>query len=60
MSAVSETLFSQPSNDEALAQHILVLLNDLKFGSLEIVVHEGHIVQIEKREKIRLNLKKRG
>jgi len=33
------------------------ILNDLKkmkYGSVEIVVHNGEIIQIEKKEKIRL------
>jgi hypothetical protein len=35
---------------------ILSALAELKFGSVEITVHEGRIVQIERREKQRLNL----
>ena len=34
------------------------ILNDLKkikFGSIEIVVHNGEIIQIEKKEKIRID-----
>lgn len=29
------------------------LLRDVRFGSIEIVVHEGRITQIERREKVR-------
>lgn len=29
------------------------LVRDLRFGSIEIVVHEGRITQIERREKLR-------
>ena len=29
-------------------------LKKMKFGSIEIVVHNGEIIQIEKREKIRI------
>lgn len=38
-------------------EQIARILNDLKkikFGSIEIVVHNGEIIQIEKKEKIRL------
>jgi len=28
-------------------------LHGLRFGSVEIVVHEGHVTQIERREKVR-------
>jgi hypothetical protein len=29
-------------------------LSGLRFGSLEIVVHDGRIVQLERREKVRV------
>ena len=38
------------------------ILNDLKkikFGSIEIVVHNGEIIQIEKKEKIRIEKQSR-
>jgi hypothetical protein len=59
MSLQPEPLVSNEYHDQDAVRQILAMLNNLKFGSLEIVVHEGSIVQIEKREKIRLNLKKR-
>ncbi len=30
-------------------------LTGLRFGSIEIVVHDGKVTQIERKEKIRLN-----
>jgi hypothetical protein len=39
-----------------LIKRILSALSGLKFGAVEITVHEGRIVQIERREKQRLNL----
>lgn len=51
---------ARSSADQEVLNQILEMIRDLKFGSLEIVVHEGRIVQIEKREKIRLNLSKRN
>lgn len=30
------------------------LLRSTRFGSIEIVVHEGRVTQIERREKLRL------
>ena len=44
--------------DPTEIEQIERILNDLKkikFGSVEIVVHNGEIVQIEKKEKIRLD-----
>lgn len=31
-------------------------IKGLRFGSVEITVHEGRIVQVERKEKIRLNI----
>jgi hypothetical protein len=42
-----------------VSQEILRTVEELKqgsgFGSVEIVLHEGRITQIEKREKLRFN-----
>jgi hypothetical protein len=47
---------STPSNvnvtDEVIAE-ILRAITQLRFGSVEITVHEGRVTQIEKREKVR-------
>lgn len=37
-------------------ESIMTHLRGMRFGSLEITIHEGRIVQIERREKQRLNL----
>jgi len=33
---------------------VLRALRGLRFGSVEIVVHDGRVVQIERRERVRL------
>lgn len=38
----------------ALGPTVLRALRGLRFGSVEIVVHDGRIVQIERRERVRL------
>lgn len=40
---------------QALIIQLTAALDGLKFGSVEITVHDGRIVQIERREKVRLN-----
>lgn len=55
MSHNATHLSSAPSADSADLQQILQLLRNLRFGSLEIIVHEGRIVQIERREKLRVD-----
>lgn len=49
-----EQLWDAYSNDEqALLERVLRVLKELQFGSVEIVVHEGSVVQYERREKVR-------
>ena len=42
------------SSDRAALAAIARALKDLQYGSLEIVVHDGRIVQLERREKVRV------
>ncbi len=41
-------------------RHILQSLQSIRFGSLEIVVHDGRVVQVEKSEKLRFDTKGRA
>ena len=47
------------SKQREVAQEILRAVEELQqgsgFGSIEIVLHEGRVTQIEKREKFRFN-----
>ena len=49
---------AQPSEIEQI-ERILNDLKKIKFGSIEIVVHNGEIIQIEKKEKIRIEKQSR-
>jgi hypothetical protein len=40
---------------EELVGTLLRLIREVRFGSIEIIVHEGRITQIERREKLRFN-----
>ncbi|HEY8118231.1 MAG TPA: YezD family protein [Methylophilaceae bacterium] len=42
------------ANSEVV-QEILRAIEQLRFGSIEITVHEGRVTQIERREKVRFN-----
>jgi hypothetical protein len=42
------------NREELLAEQILDALRGLRFGSVEIVVHEARIVQIVRTEKVRM------
>lgn len=46
--------FFKLSKGQDIAQHIVSILQDIRFGSVEIVVHDGRIVQIDKHEKFRI------
>lgn len=50
---------SSPSPTESLSQEVLRRLSDalrgLRYGAVEITVHDGRVVQIERSEKLRLS-----
>ncbi|OQW70057.1 MAG: DUF2292 domain-containing protein [Proteobacteria bacterium ST_bin11] len=48
----SRALLSGETKDIAL--QIAAILQDIRFGSIEVVIHEGRIVHIDKRERLRL------
>jgi hypothetical protein len=45
---------ADPNADEEVQKQILRALEGLGYGSVEIIVHDSKIVQIERKEKIRL------
>ena len=49
--AISDALEVVP---EEVLGTLARLVRELRFGSIEIIVHEGRITQIERREKVRL------
>lgn len=52
---MSATLRSLEGQDEAsLLREINNALRGLRFGAVEITVHNGQVVQIERKEKFRL------
>jgi len=40
---------------QAAADRLLRALEGIRYGSVEIVIHAGRIVQIERKEKVRLD-----
>jgi hypothetical protein len=38
-----------------LTQQILRAIQEIRYGSVEIIIHDSKVVQIERREKIRLD-----
>lgn len=40
--------------DTTTSEAILVAIGSLRYGSVEVTVHDGRVVMIDKRERIRL------
>jgi len=51
-------MIKKPDNgniDEAtLTERIVEALRGLQFGSVEITVHDGRVVQLDRRERVRI------
>lgn len=41
--------------DREVQQAILYALKGIRFGSVEIIVHDSKVVQIERKEKLRMD-----
>jgi len=48
-----------PRSLESLLATVRGALRGLRFGSVEIVVHDGRVVQVERRERVRLDAGRR-
>ncbi len=38
-------------------EQIVSIIQGIRFGSIEIVIHDGKVVQVERREKLRFDAK---
>lgn len=52
-----EKIHREPQTAE-IANQIANILQEIKFGSIEIIIHENKVVQIERKEKLRFDNKK--
>ena len=43
-----------PYRSNPVLDRIAQLLTELRYGTVEITIHDGRVVQIERKEKIRL------
>jgi len=58
LNAAKDNNMSQESTRRAsneVVEEILRSIDLLRFGSIEITVHDGRVTQIERREKVRFN-----
>lgn len=51
----AEQDIANPYSDRAVEQAILLALKGIRFGSVEIIVHDSRVVQIERKEKTRFD-----
>lgn len=51
--AMSHTGTPDKDWDSDLEQHILRAIKHVRYGSVEIIIHDSKVVQIERKEKIR-------
>ena len=54
MTTQQRVIQSQEHNQD-IAHKILLAIKDLRFGSVEVVIHDSKVVQIERKEKIRID-----
>jgi hypothetical protein len=54
MSTQQQEIQRQQHNHD-IAHKILLAIKDLRFGSVEVVIHDSKVVQIERKEKIRID-----
>ena len=54
MGTQQRVIQSQEHNQD-IAHTILLAIKDLRFGSVEVVIHDSKVVQIERKEKIRID-----
>ncbi len=40
----------------ALIRELTQALREIRYGSVELVIHDGRVVQLERREKVRFDL----
>lgn len=54
MNNPSNVDLSEPEHHQEIAAHIISILKAIRYGSIEIVVHDGRVVQIDRHEKFRV------
>ena len=54
MSSRQQEIQNQLPNQD-ITHKILLAIKDLRFGSVEVVIHDSKVVQIERKEKIRID-----
>jgi hypothetical protein len=59
MSSKSVDIEGNHDGQDSWARQVLEAVRGIRYGSVEVVVHDGHVVQIERRVKVRLSTAER-
>jgi hypothetical protein len=51
----SADLNGPPALPPALARELIEALQSIRYGAIELVIHDGCVVQLERREKVRFD-----
>lgn len=54
MPHAAETTTDITGFEGTLAERVLQAVRGLRYGSIELIIHDGRVVQIERREKLRI------
>lgn len=57
MAANIERAISKEFRTSDVLTHVAKLLQEIRFGSVELIIHEGRVVQVEHKEKLRFDSK---
>jgi len=60
LAAATADVTTNAGGNDRLAREILRAVRGLRYGSVEITIHDGEVVQIERREKVRLERDRKG
>jgi hypothetical protein len=52
---MTQTNLKNQPTDTSLARRILDAIQDIRYGSVEVTIHDAKVVQIERREKLRFD-----
>ncbi|MEQ1529797.1 MAG: YezD family protein [Methylococcales bacterium] len=53
---IDRTVIKELRSTDILNQ-IAKIVQEIRFGSVEIIIHEGRVVQLERKEKLRFDAK---
>jgi hypothetical protein len=53
--SIQQRVIQSEQHNQDIAHRILLAIKDLRFGSVEVVIHDSKVVQIERKEKIRID-----